>query len=121
MTRCLVVDTNHQERLALRRLLDQYGFELSESGTADAALQHCRKHAPDVVVTAERLGGMAPAEFVKRVRSASRGRKLVVLVCGDTADSGEISRAIIEGAAEYLRRPFDREILEFKLRQVGLL
>ena len=121
MTRCLLVDEDSQQRSALGRLLGEYGFELSESGTADAALQHCRKFAPDVVVTADRLGGMAPAEFVKRLRRASKGRKPVVLVCIDNADSGEIGRAIIEGAAEYLLKPFDREILEFKLKQVGLL
>src|SRR5262249_19833795 len=121
MTRCLLVDADHQERRALGRLLGEYGFEMTESDTADQALQHCRKNAPDVIVTAERLGGMAPAEFVKRVRSATRGRKPVVLVCVENADSGEIGRAIIEGAAEYLLKPFDREILEFKLKQVGLL
>jgi two-component system, chemotaxis family, chemotaxis protein CheY len=121
MTRCLVVDEDQQERSALGSLLGEYGFELSESGTVDGALQHCRRFAPDVVVTVERLGGMAAAEFVKRIRSASRGRKPVVLVCADKADSGKIGRAIIEGAAEYLLKPFDREILEFKLRQVGLL
>ena len=121
MTRCLLVDEDQQERSALGRLLGEYGFEMTESGTADAALQHCRRFTPDVVVTAERLGGMPPAEFVKRVRSATRGRKPVVLVCIDSADSGEIGRAIIEGASEYLLKPFDREILEFKLKQVGLL
>ena len=121
MTRCLLVDEDQQERSALGRLLGEYGFEMSESASADAALQHCRKYAPDVVVTAQRLGGMPPAEFVKRVRSATRGRKPVVLVCIDNADSGEIGPAIIEGAAEYLLKPFDREILEFKLKQVGLL
>ena len=64
MTRCLLVDEDQQERSALGRLLGEYGFEMTESGTADAALQHCRKFTPDVIVTAERLGGMPPAEFV---------------------------------------------------------
>ena len=56
MTRCLLVDEDQQERSALGRLLGEYGFEMTESGTADAALQHCRKFTPDVIVTAERLG-----------------------------------------------------------------
>jgi two-component system chemotaxis response regulator CheY len=121
MTRCLLVDEDHHQRAALGQLLGFYGFELSESGTADQALQHCRSFAPDVVVTADRLGGMSPAEFVKRIRHTSRGRKPIVLVCVDKADTAEIGRAIIEGAAEYLLKPFDREILEFKLKQVGVL
>ena len=34
----------------------------------------------------------------------------MVLVCTDKPDTDEIGRAIIEGAAEYLLKPFDREI-----------
>ena len=64
MTRCLVVDEDHDERSALGRLLGKYGFELSETGTADAALRHCRQFVPDVIITTERLGGMPPAEFM---------------------------------------------------------
>lgn len=121
MTRCLLVDDNQEERSALGRILGEYGFELSESATLDQALQHCRTFPPDVIVAAAKDGGVPSAEFVKRVRSASRGRKPLVLVCAERGDTGEIGRAIIEGAAEYLLKPFDREILEFKLKQVGLL
>ncbi len=119
--RCLLVDEDAHQRSALGQLLGGYGFEMFETETADAALHHCRSTTPDVVVTAERVGGMTPAEFIKRVRRASRGRKPVVLVCADKMDTDEIGRAIIEGAAEYILRPFDRELLEFKLKQVGLL
>jgi two-component system chemotaxis response regulator CheY len=120
MTQCLLVDEDHSERQALGRLLDPYGFIVAETASADAALKHCRHHTPDIVMTTDRIG-MSPAEFIKRVRGGARGRKPVVLVCTDRPDTGEIGRAIIEGAAEYLLKPFDRELLEFKLKQVGLL
>lgn len=120
MRQCLLVDEDHEERQALSQLLGPYGFRLAETTSADAALKHCRAHSPDIVMTTDRIG-MSPAEFIKRVRGTARGRKPVVLVCTDKPDTGEIGRAIIEGAAEYLLKPFDRELLEFKLRQVGLL
>lgn len=123
MTRCLLVDEDGAERRAVGSLLGSYGFEIAETANTDAALKHCRTHQPDVVVTGDRLGGMAASEFVKRVRrTANNGRRQpVVLVYTDRADTDEIGRAIIEGAAEYLLKPFDRELLEFKLRQVGLI
>ena len=120
MTRCLLVDEDHDERQALGRLLGPFGFDLAETANADAAIKHCRAHSPDMVMTTDRIG-MSPAEFVKRIRRGARGRKPVVLVCTDKRDTSEIGRAIIEGAAEYLLKPFDRELLEFKLKQVGLL
>ncbi|CAN5367350.1 response regulator [soil metagenome] len=123
MTRCLLVDEDGAERRIVGQLLGSYGFELAETANADAALKHCRSHQPDIVITGDRLGGMTASEFVKRVRrTANHGkRQPVVLVYTDQADTEEIGRAIIEGAAEYLLKPFDRELLEFKLRQVGLL
>ena len=32
-----------------------------------------------------------------------------------------IGRSILQGAADVLMKPFDREILQFKLRQAGIL
>jgi two-component system, chemotaxis family, chemotaxis protein CheY len=107
MTRCLLVDEDHVERRALSELLGQYGFDMAETASADAALKHC--------------GTMSAGEFVKRVRLAANGRKPVVLVYTEKANTDEIGSAIIEGAAEFLLKPFDRDLLEFKLKQVGLL
>src|ERR1041384_5603396 len=68
MTRCLLVDQDHEERQALSQLLGQYGFDMAETASADAALKHCRTNLPDIVVAADRLGSMSPGEVVKRVR-----------------------------------------------------
>ena len=53
------------------------------------------------------------------MRRAANGRKPVVLVYTEKANTDEIGSAIIEGAAEFLLKPFDRDLLEFKLKQVG--
>jgi two-component system chemotaxis response regulator CheY len=121
MTRCLLVDEDHVARQALSELLGQYGFDMAETASADAALKLCRTNLPDIVVTADRVGSMSAGEFVKRVRRAANGRKPVVLVYTEKANTDEIGSAIIEGAAEFLLKPFDRDLLEFKLKQVGLL
>jgi two-component system, chemotaxis family, chemotaxis protein CheY len=121
MTKCLLVDEDQEERQVLSQLLGQYGFDMSETASAEAALKLCRANSPDIVVTADRIGSMSAGEFVKRVRRAANGRKPVVLVYTEKANTDEIGSAIIEGAAEFLLKPFDRDLLEFKLKQVGLL
>ena len=121
MTQCLLVDEDRNGRREMSALLGGFGFDLSESADADAALQLCRATPPDIVVMTGRVGGMGPADFVKRIRRPGRGKTPIVLVCADGPDTDEIGRAILEGAAECLVRPFDRELLAFKLRQVGLI
>lgn len=120
MAQCLVLDRNMEERQEMKTLLSGYGFELLESGDAEAALKACRTRTPDVIVMADHVG-MDCDEFIRRVRKGARGKRPVVLVYTAGDDIDHIGRAIIEGAAECLVKPFDRELLEFKLRQVGLL
>jgi two-component system chemotaxis response regulator CheY len=121
MTRCLVVDDNKDTRLELSRVFGHLGFDLAESATPGDAIEHCRDHSPDVVVMSERMGGKAAADFVKRVRRANRKKAPVVLVYTDRPNADSIGRMIMDGAAEYLMKPFDQDLLAFKLKQVGLL
>jgi two-component system chemotaxis response regulator CheY len=121
MTRCLLVDDDLATRREVSRVFDHLGFELAESDTAGAAIDHCRAHAPDVVVVSQRIGEAGPQRFVKRVRRANRKKAPVVLVYADRPNAEAIGRMIIDGAAEFLMRPFDQDLLAFKLKQVGLL
>jgi CheY-like chemotaxis protein len=120
MIQCLVVDQNAEERETVSQLLNTYGFKLTLAPHADEALKQCRSSAPDVIVLADRIG-MERREFIKRSQRACRGKKPVVLVCTSDGNADAMGRAILDGAAECLVQPFDREILEFKLRQVGLI
>jgi CheY-like chemotaxis protein len=121
MTQCLLVDADGVERSELSRLFGGYGFQLAESADAATALRHCQTHSPDVVVMTDRIGGMSSGDFVKRVRKNARGKPPIVLLYTDQPDTERIGQVILEGAAECLMKPLDRDLLEFKLKQVGLL
>jgi two-component system chemotaxis response regulator CheY len=119
MTRCLLVDADSADRQELMGVLAGYGFDLAESDGATSALQACRSRTPDIIVMADRIG-MASADFVRRARKAGRGKKPAVLLYARSPDTHEIGRVILEGSAECLVAPFDRDLLEFKLRQMGV-
>jgi len=121
MTQCLLVDEDRMERRELSRLFEGYGFQLAETADAATALRHCQTHSTDVVVMTDRIGAMSSGDFVKRVRKTARGKPPVVLLYTDQPDTETIGRVILEGAAECLMKPLDRDLLEFKLKQVGLL
>jgi two-component system, chemotaxis family, chemotaxis protein CheY len=120
MTQCLLVDDNPDTRQELSRVFGHLGFDLAESASPGHAIDHCRVHGPDVVVMSQRIEKAAP-DFVKRVRRANRAKAPVVLVYMDRPDADSIGRMIMDGAAEYLMKPFDQDLVAFKLKQVGLL
>jgi two-component system chemotaxis response regulator CheY len=121
MTQCLIVEAAPDDRRRLEDLLAPYGFAVDATETAQAALDRCRRWAPDVVLLPQALRSMNLLAFLRLLRRQSGRRSPVVLLVGDTGDAGEIGRAIWEGASECLMKPFDADVLDLKLRQAGVV
>ncbi len=121
MTQCLIVDACEAERSRIQAMLAAYKFDLDVAGHAREALEKCRGAVPDMILMSERLDDMNALDFIKRVRRTWRHRAPVVLVYSDEANPSRIGRAIWEGASECLMQPFDADVLDDKLRQVGII
>jgi two-component system, chemotaxis family, chemotaxis protein CheY len=121
MTQCLIVEATVDDRHRLEDLLAPYGFAVDASDTAQAALERCRRRAPDVVLLPQGLQSMEVVGFLRLLRRQGGRRAPVVLLVGDTGDADEIGRAIWEGASEWLMKPFDADVLDLKLRQAGVV
>ena len=121
MTQCLIVDECKSERDRIQQLLAAYDFDLIEAHDAGEALQKCETEMPDMIMMSERLTDMNAFDFINRLRRSKKGQEPVVLVYSDRANPSLIGRAIWEGASECLQQPFDADVLDGKLRQVGLL
>ena len=121
MTQCLIVEADPDDRLRLESLLAPYGFSVDAAETAQAALDRCRRWAPDVVLLPQALHSMNLLAFLRLLRRQAGRRAPVVLLVGDTGDATEIGRAIWEGASECLMKPFDADVLDLKLRQAGVV
>ena len=121
MAQCLIVDACEAERARIQHLLEPYEFDLDQAHDAGEALEKCHGEMPELIMISERLADMHAFDFIKRVRKSQEGRVPVVLVYGEDADPSHIGRAIWEGASECLMLPFDADVLDGKLRQVGLV
>lgn len=121
MTECLIVEATPAQHHRFAELLVPYHLSLAACDTAQAALHHCRRRAPAVLLLPQTLKTMPVVDFLRSLRRQSATRSPVVLLVGETGDAGDIGRAIWEGAAECLMTPFDPDILDFKLRQAGVV
>jgi two-component system, chemotaxis family, chemotaxis protein CheY len=121
MTSVLLIEEDTAERQRLERMLGGLGLDLIESGAADEALRVCNDNTPDVVMMAAGGSSKRPRDFVKRLRRSVRGKSPVVLLYADTPDTEMIGQSIMQGAADVLMKPFDRDLLQFKLKQAGVL
>jgi two-component system chemotaxis response regulator CheY len=59
--------------------------------------------------------------FLVALRKGQGGNAPKVIFCTTENDVEHINRAISAGANEYIMKPFDRDIIEAKFHEVGLI
>lgn len=121
MVSCLLIDRNAGERLKLSDIMAELGFDcIALPETADG-IRYCQTHRPDVVVMSAAAADDA-RDFLRFAPGADgRDGRPVVIFYADKPDVETMGEAIREGAAEFLLKPFDRDLLKFKLRQSGVM
>ena len=121
MKNCLVVDDSSVIRKVARRILEGLDFEISEAEDGEQALDVCRRHMPDAVLLDWNMPKMDGYEFLRALRRMPDGDRPKVVFCTTENDVAHIARALHAGANEYIMKPFDKDIVEAKFQEVGLV
>lgn len=121
MKNCLVVDDSSVIRKVARRILEDLSFEIVEAEDGKEALELCRKQMPDAILLDWNMPVMDGMEFLTALRKEPGGADPKVVFCTTENDVAHITRAMRAGANEYIMKPFDREIVEAKFAEVGLI
>ena len=121
MKTCLVVDDSSVIRKVARRILEGLDFQISEAENGEEAIEACRQQTPDAVLLDWNMPKMDGYEFLRALRRLPGRDKPKVLFCTTENDVAHIARALHAGANEYIMKPFDKDIVEAKFQEVGLL
>jgi two-component system chemotaxis response regulator CheY len=121
MKTCLVVDDSSVIRKVARRILESLDFEISEAEDGEQALAACHGHLPDAVLLDWNMPRMDGYEFLRELRRLPGGDRPTVVFCTTENDVAHIARALHAGANEYIMKPFDRDIVEAKFQEAGLI
>ncbi|MBV1885455.1 MAG: response regulator [Parvibaculaceae bacterium] len=121
MKTCLVVDDSSVIRKVARRILEELNFSIKEAEDGQVALEKCREQMPDAVLLDWNMPVMDGMEFLHSLRKEKGGSEPVVVFCTTENDMSHITKAISAGANEYIMKPFDREIIESKFAEAGLV
>ena len=84
-----------------------------------AGYDACARQSPDFVFLDLHIPG--GFEFLTYQRSLLGDRQPRVLVCTIASDDPELDGAFRNGADDFILKPFDREVMEARLREIGLL
>ena len=120
MKTCLVVDDSRVIRKVTRRILEELGFGVAEAADGAEALAWCRAMMPDVVLVDWQMPVMGGLEFLRRLRLEPGGQTPKVVFCSVENELDRIREALDGGADEYIMKPFDGEIMAYKLHAAGV-
>ena len=121
MKTCLVVDDSAVIRKVARRILEDLEFTIIEAEDGKVALDACKSSMPDAILLDWNMPVMDGLDFLMALRAMANGQKPKVVFCTTENDLAHIQEAISSGADEYIMKPFDSEIIQSKLQQVGLI
>ncbi len=121
MKQILVVDDSSVIRKAAKRILEGLSLQACEAGDGTEALVHCTSSMPDGILLDWNMPIMDGLEFLQKLRKLPGGSKPKVIFCTTENDVAHIARAIHAGADEYIMKPFDKQIVQSKFEEIGLL
>ena len=121
MKQCLIIDDSSVIRKVARRIIEGFEFNVTEAADGRQALDACVSQMPDAILLDWNMPVMDGYEFLRALRAMPGGDKPKVVFCTTENDLAHIARAMHAGADEYIMKPFDKEIVEAKLQEVGLM
>lgn len=123
MATAMVIDDSKAIRMILTRSLNKLGYEVCTAGNGKEALSILDKDAPELAffLVDWNMPEMTGIEFIQRVRTLPSYTHVPLMMVTTETEASQMLKAFEAGANEYVMKPFTEEIIEAKLRLMGVL
>lgn len=118
----LVVEDEPAVRAAIASALTTYGYDVTEVGSGDEALNvlRDREGAVELVILDLMLGATSGWDVLQEMNRSGLRDSTKVMVLSAVSDAEEVVRGWEMGVDEYQTKPFDPEMLVVKVQEVLL-
>jgi CheY-like chemotaxis protein len=111
----LVVDDDEFQRKLLARMLGDAGFETLAAESGVQALAQMGKQRPDIVLMDIDLPDLDGVQTTQRIKAVEHLAGIPVLMITGHSDKDMVMRSFKAGAAGFLVKPFNKDVLLAKL------
>jgi diguanylate cyclase (GGDEF)-like protein len=112
----LIADDDPVPRLLAARALEALDYEVEQVGDGEAALAAVELSCPDLVILDVEMPGQNGFEICAELRRRPASRELPVLIATGLADTETIDQALSVGASDFIKKPFDWQLLQHRAR-----
>jgi two-component system chemotaxis response regulator CheY len=118
---CLIVDDSKIVRKVMRKIIEPMGFNILEAEDGQQALDAFKEGGIELVMLDWNMPVMNGMEFLLKLRADTAITQPMVVFCTTENEFSKIQEALMNGANEYVMKPFDEEIIRGKLEQLGMI
>ena len=114
--KALIVDDEKTNRLILKKLLQKQGYETLEAGDGQQAVDQFRNENPDIVFMDVMMPVMDGYEATVIIKEESSRKFVPVIFLTAMTDEESLAKCIEVGGDDFLVKPYDRFILQTKIK-----
>lgn len=106
---------------SIAEALEAQGHEVTSLRDGFQALASCRKHPPDLLLTAFRLAGIEGLELARLLRLVAQRHFVPILMFTDGAPQDYVGHCLEAGVMEFISCPFDAAELRCRVATIARL
>ena len=108
-------------RMILKQIVESIGGQVEEAGNGKEGLEKLKAMGQaDLVLVDWNMPEMNGLDFVRNVRSDATYRKLPIVMVTTETESSQMGTALAAGANEYVTKPFTKDMIQSKLKFLGI-
>ena len=117
MANIILADQSAAVRRAAKFLFESLGHSIEVARDGDETLDLVQGMSPDLVIVDARLTGFEGTALVEAIRALPDCRQPCLFFVAENGSPLAVRSALDAGADDYLIKPFDRDLVSFKLAQ----
>jgi DNA-binding response OmpR family regulator len=112
----MVVDDEKEIRDLLSIYLVEDGYDVIAAASGEEAINLAQSEDPQVILMDVKMPGIDGVETCKRLKGAERTKSIPVIMV--TAYQDRDVEAYLEGADDFVNKPFDKTEITFRVRSM---
>jgi two-component system, NtrC family, response regulator AtoC len=110
----LVVDDERLVRWSLRQKCEEWGFQVFEADTGEAALRHAQNETPDLILLDVRLPDISGLDVLDHLRKTGDVRAVVMITADPQLE--DVKASLKLGAYDFVGKPIDFDELQVVIK-----
>ena len=116
--KALIVDDEKTNRLILKSLLSKQGYQTIEAVNGQEAIDLFNQEHPSIIFMDVMMPLIDGYEATRQIKAASTNRFVPIIFLTAMSDEEALAQCIEAGGDDFLNKPYDKIILQSKIRSM---